>query len=98
MNNEPQNMAMIYVPTLRERIGNKLFPGHHIDIPDKPGMMDCLVVRTEAVLSWRARIQILVSGRAFIETKTATQNAIGECQTVSAFTVRAPLWLQPRSR
>lgn len=87
------NTTLEYIPTRRERIGWRLFPARHCDIPDKPGMRDCVVTRTTADLSFIDRLRVLVSGRIEVQAKTATENVVGAHATNAEFSVRPPSWL-----
>lgn len=93
--------AFEYVPLRRERIGWRLFPSRHCDMPDLPKLKtggqtatrDCLVAHTKVELSFLDRLRVLVSGRIEVVAKTVTENVIGENVTVAVFNVRPPGWL-----
>lgn len=87
------NTTQEYIPTHRERIGWRFFPSRHCDIPDKPGMRDCVVTRTTTDLSFLDRVRVLISGRIEVQSKTATENVIGDHATNAEFCVRPPSWL-----
>lgn len=89
-----ENHAVEYVPTLRERIGWRLFPAQHCDVPDKPGMHDMIVSETKTELSFADRLRVLVSGRVRTVTKTATACLIGDHETSAVFCVEPPTWLR----
>lgn len=83
-----------YVPQWQEKLGRKLFKKHHIDMPDLPGMKDCLVSRTVAHLSFVDRLKVLISGKIEVTTNTATEHVIGKTFTNSGVSVRPPGWLE----
>lgn len=83
-----------------ERLGMKLFPARHCDVPEPKGRVigngDCIVCRTGVVLGFWDRARILFSGRLTVETKTATENRVGENVTNGVCYVNAPAWMQPK--
>lgn len=96
---QPENChAMVYVPTLRERIANALFPPSHIDAPEIANQHDVIHTHTEARLSWDDRLRILISGRCRVTTKTATEHQIGNHATAGHFVVLPPLFLDAHAR
>ena len=89
--NEPQATAQIYVPTLMEKIGWKLFPSKIPDDPDPESKArDMIVTRTTINFSFADRLRILVSGRVEVESRTATENEIGGHRTTACSSVRPP--------
>jgi hypothetical protein len=86
-----------YVPQWQEKLGWKLYPASHVDMPDVPNMHDCLVCRVTVHLSWIDRLRTLISGRMEVSTKTATENVIGKHVTASGVSVRPPTWLDRRN-
>jgi len=89
--------ALAYKPTWIDRLRWKLFPIETCDIPDMPAK-DCLIVRTECRLSLFGRLRMLVSGRILVETKTATENIIGEFETACVCNVKAPVFMDRKDR
>ena len=70
--------------TWRERLRFKLFPGRYCDLPEAPAThQDCLTIRTVVVLGWLDRLRLLFSGRLTVETKTVTENMVGQHKTSS---------------
>lgn len=92
----PENCAMCYQPQRREQLGWKLFPQRHLDLPEMKGAKDVLVCYVDAELSFLDRIRILISGRARVSVKAATENVIGNCTSASMFCVKPPTWLDRR--
>ena len=97
INMKTENTVLEYHSTRLERLGWYLFPNTLCDMPDKPGMRDCLVTRTKVELSFVDRLRVLVSGRIQVETKTATKNVVGAQETNAAFVVKPPAWMDPHS-
>lgn len=81
--------------TLRERIGMKLFPSRHCEVPEEEmpvksrNWQDVLVIRTSVVLSWADWLRVVFSGRINVETKTATERVLG-CTKTSSVAYAAP--------
>lgn len=70
--------------TWRDRLRFRLFPSRHCQLPDAPATYaDCVVVTTTAVLSWPDRLRVLLSGCLTIQTKTVTENVVGDTKTAS---------------
>lgn len=92
---EFMNYMLAYQPTWIDRLRWKLFPVEVCDIPDIPAK-DCLIVRTEVRLSFIGRIQAFFSGRVMVETKTVTENVIGNATTASCSYVKAPKFIDRR--
>ena len=64
--------------TWKDKLRSKLFPAHHLDMPEAPPThKDVLVCRVTCCLSMLDRIRVLISGRLMVETKTVTENVIG---------------------
>lgn len=87
------NYALAYKPTWVDRLRWKLFPIDTCDTPDIPAK-DCLIIRTECRLSLIGRLRILVSGRMQVETKTATENVVGNAVTASCCNIKAPMFME----
>lgn len=83
------NYAIAYQPTWLDRLRWKLFPVEQCEIPDIPAR-DCVIVRSKYRLSLLGRLRVLISGRIEVETKTATENLVGNCESASCLNVRAP--------
>lgn len=95
------NYCVAYNSTFLERIGWKLFPSKHCEMPPpKEGclMGDGLVCRTEVQLSIIDRLRALVSGRVRVETKTSTENVLGWNSTNAVGFVAAPFFLDPHAK
>lgn len=86
------NFAMVYKPTWIDRLRWKLFPVERCEIPDIPAR-DCVIVRSRYRLSLLARLRVLISGRIEVETKTATENIVGACESASCLNVKAPRFM-----
>lgn len=71
--------------TWRERLGAKLFPRAFADLPMPKDFHaeDVVTCRTAVSLSWRDRLRVLVSGRLWVETRTATEYVVGRSETTS---------------
>lgn len=53
-------------------------------LPEAPASyMDCLLIKTCIQFSWTDRIRILFTGKAQVDTKTVTENTIGNHVTSS---------------
>ena len=88
------NACLTYTPTLREKIGRKLFPPgwHNYPEPDFP-VKDCLVCDTVTDFSFVDRVRILFSGRVYTRTRTDTENEIGKHVTAATVIIRPPACL-----
>lgn len=86
------NFAIAYQPTWVDRLRWKLFPMETCDIPDIPAR-DCVIVRSRYRLSFLGRLRVLFSGRIEVETKTATENIVGACESSSCLNVKAPRFI-----
>lgn len=76
--------------TWRERLRFKLFPSEPCLMPSAPATWaDCVVVTTVVSLSFRARIMTFISGKLKVETRTVTENIVGDSKTSS---VGYPIW------
>ena len=91
------DFAIAYKPTWTDRLRWKLFPVERCDIPDIPAR-DCVIVRSTYRLSLLGRLRALLSGRIEVETKTATENIVGACESSSCLNVKAPRFLDRRKR
>lgn len=101
MNENTSNFCISYTPTFLEKVGWKLFPAKHCDMPEPHHhlmMRDGLVCRTEVQLSILDRLRVLVSGRVRVETKTTTENQIGWNATNAVGFVAAPFCLDPHAK
>lgn len=95
-----ENSCAQYVPQWQEKLGWKLFPPTHAEMPEAPiggegwpEARDCLVVRVTINVSWPDRIRLLISGRAIVESKSITEGIIGCNKTNSAAYVLPPQFL-----
>lgn len=76
--------------TWRDRLRFKLFPSEICPLPAAPPTwQDVVVVTTVVTLSFRARLNVLLSGRLKVETRTVTENLVGGTVTAS---VGYPVW------
>lgn len=85
-------------PTWLDQLRGKLFPIKTCNTPEIPKTGDCVVTRTTVSLSWLGRLQMLISGRIAVETETITENVVGNCQTVSCSYVKAPQFMERKTR
>jgi hypothetical protein len=69
-------------PTWRERLLNRLWPEPAIANP-RMEHKDVFVCRTQCSFSWADRLRILLTGRLMVETRTVTENEIGQHLTNS---------------
>lgn len=70
--------------TWRERLRFRLFPNRHCDLPEAPATyQDCLVVTTVVRLSAIDRVRVLASGKLTVQTRTVTENIVGNAITSS---------------
>jgi hypothetical protein len=86
--------AWVYVPQWHEKLGWKLFPSHHIDLPEMPNRKDGLICHVTVQLSWLDRLRMLISGKLEVTAKTATENVIGANVTATGVSVIPPTWLR----
>jgi len=86
--------ALVYVPQWQEKLGWKLFPSNHIDLPEMPNRKDGLICHVTVQLSWLDRLRMLISGKLDVTAKTATENVIGANVTATGVSVIPPTWLQ----
>lgn len=85
--------AVAYQSQWRERLGWRLFPAAHADIPDLPGSKDGIICHVKCELSFWDRLRVLISGRIEVGVKTATEFPVGKTATNSSISVRPPDWL-----
>ena len=90
------NYALAYTPTWIDRLRWKLFPLDTCDIPDIPAK-DCVITRTECRFRLTGRLRVLLSGRIEVETKTATENIVGNTATASCCNIKAPMFLENKA-
>lgn len=90
------NYAIAYKPNWLDRVRWKLFPLDSCEIPDIPAK-DCVIVRSNYHLSLLGRLRVLISGRIEVETKTATENFVGNCESATCLNVKAPLFMDRSS-
>jgi hypothetical protein len=68
----------------RDRLRFRLFPSQLCPLPEAPATYkDCIVIRTVVVLRFPARLQLLISGRLIVETRTVTENVVGNAVSAS---------------
>lgn len=89
--------AVAFIPTTwADRLRWKLFPIDGCEIPDVPAK-DCVITRTKVRFSFAGRLRLLFSGRLTVETKTATENIVGNCETASCCYINAPKFMERQS-
>ena len=79
---QPENHCKEYVPTLRQRIGWKLFP-NLLPKHTEPGFVSQDLVRTEVMieLSFLDRCRAFLSGRIHVTVRAWTENVVGKTST-----------------
>ncbi len=74
--------------TRRAKLKSWLFPRRHCSLPDAPSTYkDVIHIRTVSMLSWLDRLRVFFAGKIVVETRTVTENEIGENVTSSVFYV-----------
>lgn len=62
----------------RERLRFKLFPSLPCPLPEAPAYYEgVLEIRTIAVLDWKDRLRVLLTGKLMVETRTVTEHTSG---------------------
>lgn len=76
----------------RERLWAKLLPTNYCSLPEAPATyQDCVVCRTVVGLSFVDRVRVLLTGYLIVDTKTVTENIVGDTRTSSiAYPARKP--------
>src|SRR5690348_2521342 len=65
--------------TWKDKLRCKLFPPQYCDLPEAPPThKDVLVCRVTSELSWLDRLRVLATGRLQVESRTVTENVIGD--------------------
>lgn len=68
----------------KDRLRRKLFPWLPCETPKAPATYkDVLIMRVSCELSFADRLRVLVTGRIEIESRTVTENEIGNHETES---------------
>lgn len=71
--------------TWKDKVRRTLWPARHCELPEAPPThKDVLITRTICELPIFARLQVLISGRFTVETRTVTEHEIGQNITASA--------------
>lgn len=85
--------------TFWQRVANRFFPQRHEPAPeDLEGFAPSyMVTDVYAVLDWKDRLRVLVSGRLRIETRTKTDVIVGRSESTSVVNVLPPRSQFPRS-
>lgn len=79
--------------TWRDKLRCKLFPPQHCELPEAPAThKDVLVCKVFSELSMIDRLRVLITGRIKVETRTVTENVIGDTKTNSVFSALPPKW------
>lgn len=69
---------------------SRLFPYQHCELPEAPANWpDVVHVTTIASLSFVDRLRVLASGQLRVDTRTVTENVVGDSRTSS---VAFPIW------
>lgn len=79
--------------TWRDRVRWRFFPAVRPVMPDVAGHKDGLFINSVSDLSWRGRLLIFLTGRLAVQSRTSTQNEIGDCTSVVEIFVLPPKWL-----
>lgn len=72
--------------TWKDKLRAWLFPSQYLDLPEvkePTKFQDVVVTKVTVEFSFLARLKILFSGRCLVETKTLTENLVGQCVTSS---------------
>ena len=81
-------------PTLRQRIGWRLFPHPAVLNMDMPeNFKDWVTTITHVNLDWRDRIRLLFTGHLKLEIRTYCQNEVGATQSIAVSSCPAPKFL-----
>lgn len=76
----------------------KLFPPQHCELPEAPAThKDVLICKVVSELSLIDRLRVLFSGRVRVESRTVTENVIGDHKTNSIFVALPPKWWDSRT-
>lgn len=79
--------------TWKDKLRCRLFPPQHCDLPEAPAThKDVLVCRVTSELSMLDRLRVLITGRIRVESRTVTENVIGNHKTKSVFAALPPKW------
>jgi hypothetical protein len=70
-----------------EKLKARIFPVRHLFGPDSG---QYITSHTIAVLDWRDRLRVLVSGRVHVHMRTETNVLVTKCDSVSVVYVEAP--------
>lgn len=85
MNENTYGMMACQTWGWKDKLRFKLFPVRNCELPPAPhSHLDVLTVNTVVKLPFVDRIRLLVSGEMRVDTKTVTQNEIGEHVTGSS--------------
>ena len=78
----------------RVRWLRRLFPFRWCETPyAPPHFEDVIVTQVKIDFGWADRLRLLFSGRALVNTKTATEKRPGEMRSMTVVNVAAPKWL-----
>ena len=70
--------------TWREKLRYRLMPSHPCPLPSAPAhYADCVVVTTVVGLSILDRLRVLLTGHLKVQTRTVTENIVGQSVTSS---------------
>ena len=88
----PENLAMVYVPTLRERFWRALgFRYHHVDPPPAAeGMPGWMMTRVRLDFSVLDRLRLLLTGSLRLDLSQSTNVQVDTCVSSSSWRIRAP--------
>lgn len=77
----------------KEKLSAKMFPYEPCPLPEAPASFkDTLVIITRAETSILTRLKILLTGKFEVETRTVTENIVGETRVASQ--LRAGKWFK----
>ncbi len=71
--------------TRKDLLRRKLFPVDPCPLPEAPSTYaDVINIKTSVELSFGQRLRVMLTGRLRVETKTVTENRIGQSITASS--------------
>lgn len=77
-----------------EKITRKIFPWHHVDIPEMDGTKDGIRIDSTITLSFVDRVKVLFTGRIYHRAWIATENTIGRHKAESKAWPMRPTFLE----
>ena len=68
----------------KRRLYNRLFPWRPCDLPEAPyAYQDVVITKTRVSVSFVDRLRILITGKFEVESRTVTENIVGNTRTNS---------------